>query len=245
MIETHSYPFGLSIVLPAYNEEDNIATAIARCITVLEQLHLPHEIIVINDGSKDQTWAQCREQAARHTQVRVLDFERNRGYGVALSTGLQSAKYNMVFYTDSDNQFDVSELKYLLPITDSYDLVVGFCIYRYDLPLRLFLSWGYNMLIRLLFRIRLHDVDCSFKLMRREIFDVIQLEARDFFIDTEIILKANRLGYRINEVGVRHYPPHGRAYDGAAERYSAHAAHARTHLAQRAAAQARHEISAR
>ena len=206
MQQSNTYPHGISIVLPAYNEEDNIATAVMRCLAVLEQLGRPHEVLVVNDGSKDQTLARSREIAERHPQVRVLDFERNRGYGVALSAGFQSAKYNLVFYTDSDNQFDVSELKYLLPIIDSYDLVVGFRIYRYDLPLRLFLSWGYNMLIRLLFRIRLHDVDCSFKLMRREIFDVIQLEARDFFIDTEIVLKANRLGYRINEVGVRHYP---------------------------------------
>lgn len=206
MQQSNTYPFGISIVLPAYNEEDNIATAITRCLAVLEQMGRPHEVIVVNDGSKDQTLARSRELAERHPQVRVIDFERNRGYGVALSAGFQSAKYSFVFYTDSDNQFDVSELKYLLPIIDSYDLVVGFRIYRYDLPLRLFLSWGYNMLIRLLFRIRLHDVDCSFKLMRREIFDVIQLEARDFFIDTEIVLKANRLGFRINEVGVRHYP---------------------------------------
>lgn len=206
MNETNSYPFGLSIVLPAYNEEDNITTAITRCLAVLEQLGRPHEVIVVNDGSKDQTLAKCRALAESHPNLRVIDFERNRGYGIALNTGFQSAKYDLVFYTDSDNQFDVAELKYLLPIIDSYELVVGFRIYRYDLPLRLFLSWGYNLLIRLLFRIRLHDVDCSFKLFRREIFDVMQLEARDFFIDTEIILKAKRLGYRINEVGVRHYP---------------------------------------
>ncbi len=206
MNEAASYPYGISIVLPAYNEEDNITTAITRCLTVLEQLQRPHEVIVVNDGSKDQTLAKCRKLAESHPNLRVIDFERNRGYGVALRTGYHSAKYDLVFYTDSDNQFDVSELKYLLPIIDSYELVVGFRIYRYDLPLRLFLSWGYNLLIRLLFRIRLHDVDCSFKLFRREIFDVMQLESGDFFIDTEIILKAKRLGYRINEVGVRHYP---------------------------------------
>lgn len=206
MSTSNRYPSGLSIVLPAYNEEDNIATAITRCLAVLEQLRLPHEVIVVNDGSADRTLQHARALAEKHAQLRLIDFEHNRGYGIALATGFQSAKYSFVFYTDSDNQFDVSELKYLLPIIDSYDLVVGFRIYRYDMPLRLFLSWGYNMLIRLLFRIRLHDVDCSFKLMRREIFDVMQLEARDFFIDTEIILKAKRLGYRINEVGVRHYP---------------------------------------
>ncbi|MDZ7343394.1 MAG: glycosyltransferase family 2 protein [candidate division KSB1 bacterium] len=200
------YPYGLSIILPAYNEEENIEVAINRCVAVLEQLRLPHEVIVINDGSTDRTAEICRACAEAHSCVRLIEFESNRGYGVALRTGFLHAHYGYVFYTDSDNQFDVSELKYLLPIIDSYDLVVGFRVYRYDPPVRLFLSWGYNLLIRLLFQIRLHDIDCSFKLFRREIFDHIQLESDDFFIDTEIVLKAKRLGYNINEVGVRHYP---------------------------------------
>ena len=207
MTEKHSYPYGLSIVLPAYNEEDNIQVAVSRCFAVLEKLGLPHEVIIVNDGSKDQTAENCRKLVAAQPRLRLIEFEHNRGYGAALRAGFLSANYGLVFYTDSDNQFDVSELKYFLPIIeDSYDLVVGFRIYRYDRPLRLFLSWGYNLLIRLLLGIRVHDVDCSFKLFRREIFDLLQLEANDFFIDTEMVLKANRLGLRMNEVGVRHYP---------------------------------------
>ena len=206
MSDVRKYPAGISIVLPAFNEEDNIKTAVTRCAAVLEKLGHPHEIVVVDDGSRDQTAAICKGLKESNPRVRLVQFEQNRGYGVALRTGFLEAKYNLVFYTDSDNQFDVSELKYLLPIIDSYDLVVGFRIYRYDRPIRLFLSWGYNMLIRLLFRIRLHDIDCSFKLFRREIFDTMHLSSDDFFIDTEIMLKAKKLGYRINEVGVRHYP---------------------------------------
>jgi len=200
------YPRGLSIVLPAYNEEENIATAVNRCLTVLGQLGLPHEVIVVNDGSADATPAICKKLAADYSSLRVIDFEKNRGYGVALRTGFLAARYRHVFYTDSDNQFDVSEVKYFLPIIDSYDLVVGFRVYRYDRPMRLFLSWGYNFLVRLIFGIRVHDIDCAFKLFRREVFDAMQLESADFFIDTEIVVKAKRLGYRMNEVGVRHYP---------------------------------------
>ena len=201
-----SYPPGLSIVLPAFNEEENIETAVSRCFTVLEQFGMPHEVIVVNDGSVDSTPAICKKFAQENTCFRLVDFERNKGYGVALRTGFFAARFRNVFYTDSDNQFDVSELKYLLPIIDSYDLVVGFRVYRYDRPMRIFLSWGYNLLVRLVFDIRVHDVDCAFKLFRREIFDAIQLESNDFFIDTEIVVKAKRLGYRMNEVGVRHYP---------------------------------------
>lgn len=206
MSANSKYPQGLSIVLPAFNEEENIETAIDRCFAVLEQLGIAHEVIVVNDGSADGTSAVCQKLMTANSRLRLIEFEQNRGYGIALRTGFLAARYRLVFYTDSDNQFDVSELKYLLPIIDSYDLVVGFRVYRYDRPMRLFLSWGYNLLVRLIFRIRIHDIDCAFKLFRRELFDVIQLEASDFFIDTEIVVKAKRLGYRMNEVGVRHYP---------------------------------------
>jgi dolichol-phosphate mannosyltransferase len=201
-----TYPPGISIILPAYNEEDSIETAVTRSYSVLKKLDRPHEVIVVDDGSRDHTAEICRRLRTDHPSLRLIEFGENKGYGVALRTGFLAGQYSLVFYTDSDNQFDVSELKYLLPLMDSYDIVVGFRIYRYDRPLRLFLSWGYNRLIRWLFRIRLHDIDCSFKVFRREIFDRMELTSTDFFIDTELILKAKRLGYRLNEVGVRHYP---------------------------------------
>jgi dolichol-phosphate mannosyltransferase len=206
MMQPHGYPPGISIVLPAYNEEDCIETAVIRSFSVLDKVNRPHEVLVVDDGSSDHTAEICRNLQKQFPSLRLIQHEGNKGYGVALRTGFHGSRYDLVFYTDSDNQFDVSELKYFLPIIDSYDLVVGFRIYRYDPPLRLFLSWGYNRLIRLLFGIRLHDIDCSFKLFRREIFDSMQLTSEDFFVDTEIMLKAKRLGYRINEVGVRHYP---------------------------------------
>ena len=112
----------------------------------------------------------------------------------------------LVFYTDADNQFDVHELKNLLPSIDDYDIVSGFRIYRFDPFSRLVLSWGYNLLVRVLFRIRVRDVDCAFKLFRREIFDRIHIESKRFFVDTEILAKASRLGLKMTEIGVRHYP---------------------------------------
>ena len=202
-----SYPEGLSIVLPAFNEEENIETAIRRCFSVLQKLPVPsHEVVVVNDGSHDRTSAICHNLQTTWPQLEVIDFERNRGYGAALSAGFLHAKYRFVFYTDSDNQFDVSELRFLLPMMEDYDLVVGSRVYRYDPFIRLFLSWGYNMLVRFIFGVRVHDIDCAFKLFRRSMFDFMPIEATDFFVDTEIVVKAHRQGYRLNEVGVRHYP---------------------------------------
>jgi dolichol-phosphate mannosyltransferase len=112
----------------------------------------------------------------------------------------------LVFYTDSDNQFDVGEIKNLLASIDDYDIVCGFRIYRFDPLSRLVASWGYNLLVRLLFRIRIRDVDCAFKLFRRDVFDKIHIESKKFFVDTEVMAKASKLNMRVTEIGVRHFP---------------------------------------
>ncbi|RMD94909.1 MAG: hypothetical protein D6814_13955 [Calditrichaeota bacterium] len=100
----------------------------------------------------------------------------------------------------------MSELRYLLPLMDTYDVVASYRVYRYDPLMRVFLSWGYNLLVKWIFRVKTRDIDCAFKLFRREIFDYFTIESTDFFVDTEIVVKARRLGFRINQVGVRHYP---------------------------------------
>lgn len=197
----------LSIVLPAYNEEDNIERQVEAVDAVCRDLRFDDwEILVVDDGSRDRTRAVCEALQERYPKLKVLVHEVNRGYAQALRTGFTSATKPIVFYTDADNQFDVREIKNLLPAIDDYDLVCGFRIYRFDPFSRLVLSWGYNLLVRLLFRIRVRDVDCAFKLFRREIFDRIHIESRKFFVDTEILAKASKLGLKMTEIGVRHYP---------------------------------------
>ena len=197
----------ISVVLPAYNEEENIARQVRAVDDVLRALRFDaYEILVVDDGSSDGTRAICEALAADVPKLRLIVHEVNRGYAQALRSGFTTAQMPLVFYTDSDNQFDVRELKNLLAAIDDYDLVCGFRIYRYDPASRLMLSWGYNLLVRVLFRIRVRDVDCAFKLFRREIFDRIHIESRKFFVDTEILAKASKLGLRMTEIGVRHLP---------------------------------------
>jgi glycosyltransferase involved in cell wall biosynthesis len=197
----------LSIVLPAYNEEENIARQVEAVDAVCRDLHFDDwEILVVDDGSRDGTRAVCEALKASYPKLRLLVHEVNQGYAKALRTGFTSAVMPIVFYTDSDNQFDVREIKNFLPAIEDYDLVCGFRIYRFDPFTRLVLSWGYNLLVRVLFRIRVRDVDCAFKLFRREIFDRIHIESKKFFVDTEILAKAARLDLKMTEIGVRHYP---------------------------------------
>jgi len=197
----------ISVVLPAYNEEENIEEQVRAVDGVLRGLRFDdYEILVVDDGSTDGTREKVEALRVEVPKLRLLVHPENRGYAQALSTGFTSARMPLVFYTDADNQFDVREIKNLLAAIDDYDLVCGFRIYRFDPLSRLVLSWGYNLLVRILFRIRVRDVDCAFKLFRREIFDRIHIRSEKFFVDTEILAKASKLGLRMTEIGVRHFP---------------------------------------
>jgi glycosyltransferase involved in cell wall biosynthesis len=208
-------PFdSISAVLPAYNEEENIETATKRLADVLRALNFRDwEIIVVDDGSVDQTGKMADRLAEEDPgHIRVFHHNPNRGYAEALKTGFTNAQYQLIFYTDSDNQFDVREITSLLPLIENADIVNGFRIYRFDPLTRLVLSWGFNLLVRVMFRIKVRDIDCAFKLFRREVFDKVTIESRKFFVDAEVLAKARYFGFRMAEVGVRHYPrPAGRS----------------------------------
>jgi glycosyltransferase involved in cell wall biosynthesis len=197
----------LSVVLPAYNEEPNIESAVGRCLDVLPRLVRDFEVIVVDDGSSDGT-ADLMQRLVEehHPRVRMLRHKRNLGYGAAIANGFQEARSDLVFYTDSDHQFDVGELEWFLPLIEEYDVVVGFRVYRYDTVLRSIMSWCYNRLVNALFRVRVRDVDCAFKLFRTEVIRKIDVESDDFFIDTEFVARARKWNFRIIEKGVRHYP---------------------------------------
>jgi glycosyltransferase involved in cell wall biosynthesis len=200
----------ISFVLPAYNEEDNIEKAVRAVVQAAEGLDLEdYEVIAVDDGSRDRTPQILERLRLENPHVRPILHPRNLGYADALRTGFTSARLPLVFYTDSDLQFDVREVKNLLPASEDYDIVCGFRIYRYDPLSRLFLAWGYNLVARTIFRLRVRDIDCAFKLFRREVFDVIEIRSKKFFVDTEILAKAHHHGFRMTEIGVRHYPRAG------------------------------------
>ncbi|PYP82820.1 MAG: glycosyltransferase family 2 protein [Blastocatellia bacterium AA13] len=198
----------ISAVMPAYNEEENIETAAGRMVEVLASLPLREwEVIVVNDGSRDRTGEiMDRLAAADPSHIKVFHHNPNRGYAEALKTGFGNARYQLIFYTDSDNQFDVREMTKLLPLIEDADIVCGFRIYRFDPLTRLIASWVFNLLVRVTFRINVRDIDCAFKLFRREVFDRVTIESKKFFVDAEILAKARYYGLRLVEIGVRHYP---------------------------------------
>jgi len=200
-------PTTVSVILPALNERESLPVVIARGLEVLPDLADDFELIVVDDGSTDGMREVAEALVEEHyPRVRLAVHEGNQGYGAAIRSGFALARHDLLFYTDADNQFDLDELRHFLPLMANQDIVVGFRVYRYDTVLRSMLSWIYNRIVSVLFRVRVRDVDCAFKLFSREVLEKITIESDDFFVDAELVAKARRWNYRVLEKGVRHYP---------------------------------------
>jgi glycosyltransferase involved in cell wall biosynthesis len=165
-----------------------------------------YEILVVNDGSRDRTAEVTRALEAQYPQVRLVNHEVNQGYGAALATGFAAARKDLVFMTDGDAQFDVREIRKLLPLLDGADLAIGYRAPRRDPFHRLAYAWGWKMLINLLFGYTARDVDCAFKLFRRSILDDFVVESRGATFSAEFLVRARRTGHKVREVGVKHLP---------------------------------------
>ena len=215
--ETHHgvWGHGLSVFMPCYNEQANIRRVTAECVAALERLVADWELILVNDGSADDTGAIADELAAADERIRVVRHPVNRGYGAALQSGFRAATKEYVFYTDGDGQFDVGELQRLLPLADRYDIVSAYRLDRRDGAIRKLNAWAWGTLVKRLLGFRCRDVDAAFKLYRREIFDRIDMKSTGALIDAEILARATRAGYTIGQVGVRHLPRTAGASTGA------------------------------
>ncbi|NIA22160.1 MAG: glycosyltransferase [Anaerolineaceae bacterium] len=196
----------ISAVLPAHNEQECIVEATEKLRDALAECSEEFEIILVDDGSTDRTPAIVDELAEKYDEVRTIHHRPKAGYGVSLKDGFLAARLPLVFYTDADNQFDPREIPRLLKLIDKHDIVTGYRIDRQDPWTRKFFSWGFKKFIGMVFGVYVRDCDCAFKLYRRKVFKHITMESRMFFIDAEVLAKANLLGYRIGEVGVTHLP---------------------------------------
>ncbi len=198
----------LSVFFPAYNEGENIKKTILDVKKVLDGLELKdYEIIVVNDGSKDNTAATVAELEQTDKRIRLINHRVNKGYGDALKTGFVSSRYPWVAFMDSDGQFDFSEITKFLEKADQADLILGYRLTRADPFLRKVFTWGWKTLAEIFLGLHVKDYSCGFKMIKREVFDSIQpLIAKEKVTQIEMLVKAKRKGYRFAEVGVHHYP---------------------------------------
>jgi glycosyltransferase involved in cell wall biosynthesis len=197
---------GLSVFFPAYNDSGTIASLVITAVRTAQRLTPDYEVIVVNDGSADRTAEILDELARLYPQVRIVHHEKNRGYGGALRTGFETASRELVFYTDGDAQYDPAEMEALWRrLDDRVDMVNGYKISRSDPLHRVIIGRVYHHTVSLLFGLKVRDVDCDFRLMRRAIFQKVRLEKNSGVICLEMMKKIQDAGFRIAEVPVHHY----------------------------------------
>jgi glycosyltransferase involved in cell wall biosynthesis len=165
-----------------------------------------YEVIIVNDGSRDKTGEIADRLARENPRVRAIHHPRNLGYGAALQSGYRGATKETIFYTDGDLQFDLTEIALLWPLIEKYDVVTGYRIKRSDPFMRKVNSFLWTSFTRLLFRLPVRDVNCAFKLFRREVIAAMELKSAGALIDAEVFARARKAGHSITEVGVHHYP---------------------------------------
>ena len=203
-----AHPISLSIFFPTYNEEENIRQTITRTVRVADESPLigDYEIIIVNDGSSDNTLSVAEKLAHEFPAVRLVNHPVTRGYGAALKSGISAALKEYVFFTDADLQFDIVELQNLLVHAGSHDAVIGYRAPRRDPFMRLVIARGWNMLNKMLFGLHIRDIDCAFKLFRRADIQELQLHSSGAMISAETLIRLTRQNLAVKEVPVSHLP---------------------------------------
>lgn len=198
--------YSISVFFPVYNDAKTIPTLVSNTIPILKKIANDYEIILINDGSADNSGKVVDKLAKKYKNVRVIHHKRNMGYGAALKSGFKSSTKDIIFYTDGDGQYDVKEIKKLLPKLKDYSVVNGYKIKRADPWYRIILGAAYLWLARILFGLKIKDVDCDFRIMTKDVKDKLDLKSNQGVICIEIVKKIQDLGYKIGQVPVHHYP---------------------------------------
>jgi glycosyltransferase involved in cell wall biosynthesis len=198
----------LSLVIPVHNEAANVERVLGGCLTTLPVLAGQWEIMLVDDGSTDDTVELARRtMGSQVARLRVIEHRAKLGYGIAVGDGLRAARTDYVAFMDGDGQFDPADLCLLAALMPSADLAAGWRMRRADPGYRLLIAWIFNVLVRMVYGIHVHDLDCGLKLMRRKTLDAaMPLLARSALLNTELYFKAQRSGLRIRQVPVAHYP---------------------------------------
>ncbi len=197
---------GVSVFLPCHNEEGNVERVAAALETELPRIAERHEIIVVDDGSRDRTGEIADRLAAANPRLKAVHHPVNRGYGAAVISGIRACTEPWVVLCDGDGQFEASDIARLAARVPEYDVVVGHRTHRADPLMRRINGKAWTVLMRLLLGIRISDIDCGLKLFRRDLLEGIDLQAKGAMISPELMALLAGRGARICEVDVRHLP---------------------------------------
>lgn len=203
----------LSVVFPAYNDEQSIPKLVKKTLEILPQVANKYEVIIVDDGSEDKTANILKKLKGTIRFFKIINHKRNLGYGVTLTDGFKAAKNDFIFYTDSDGQYDVSELKKLVEnLDETTDMVTGFKVNRADPLMRRTVGYLYNKFVKTVFGLKVKDVDCDFRLFHRKILKGLKFRITSGAFDVEFIEQLQKKKVCFKEVPVHHYPrPYGQS----------------------------------
>ena len=196
----------VSLFFPVYRDEATVARVAEKALAVLAEQAEDYEVIIVDDGSPDRAGAIADEIAGREPHVRVIHHPKNLGYGMALRSGFEAARYEWICFTDGDDEYEVDDLRKLLRLRDRYDLIITFRYAKRYSGWRIFVSYVYNRVIRLLFQTPYRDVSCGLKLVRKDVVSELDLVSTSPFIGAEIAIRTMLKGFRVGEVGIQTFP---------------------------------------
>jgi len=197
----------ISVVLPAHNEAENIQTTVENCAAYLEKNISDYEIVVVNDGSIDDTQKIVEELKSNNSKIVLVNHPVNMGYGSALRSGFDKASCEYIFFMDSDGQFDINDLDSLIPLVSAKDVVIGYREDRADSLVRSLNAWLYGFYIYLTFGLKVSDMDCAFKIFPTKAYqDIRPIKSGGALFSAEFLIKLKRNGFTLKEVPVRHFP---------------------------------------
>ncbi|UCD15132.1 MAG: glycosyltransferase family 2 protein [Candidatus Omnitrophota bacterium] len=200
------HKYNISIVMPAFNEAQNIEETVRSCFSTLATLGIEGEVVVTDDGSVDDTLKILNSLAAEFPRLKVVNHEKNEGYGAALKDAVSSASGRYIVSIDSDGQFDIGEIPLLIEQKDrGFDIVSGYRKKKKDSLFKIIADRGLNIIVRIMFGVNYRDTNCAFKIYSPGVLDRIKIEARGYQAPTEILMKLHTLGYSIGQVGISHY----------------------------------------
>lgn len=199
-------PGTLSLVLPAYNEEDNIEIVVRQAMAILPRYADDFEIIPVNDGSRDRTARIIDELAVEDSRIRPVHHKANQGYGGAVASGIKASTGQYVMFMDADRQFDIADIRRLAPFVTEFDIVAGFRMERADPMRRRINAEIFNLAVRIAFGVHLRDLDCAFKIFHGDVVRSLDLTSSGALINAEMQAKLRRQGASLQQVGVPHHP---------------------------------------
>lgn len=202
----HDKKISISVFFPCYNDQFSIEKLVRDIFKVLGEIAEDYEVIVVDDGSVDNSRSILETLSKKHSKLKLVFHEKNKGYGGALQSGFKTASKDLIFYTDGDGQYDIEELPLLLVLmTDDVNFINGIKMSRQDPTYRVIMGKLYSMISRWLFWLPIEDIDCDFRLIRKNLIDKLDLKSNSGSICIELVKKAQKKGAIFRQVSVHHF----------------------------------------